>query len=49
MTWHTSIVTEGELEQLLSTIRRVGGSITHSFPCSDGYTVIYTAPEGCAT
>jgi hypothetical protein len=49
MTWHTTTVTASELEQLLSAIRRVGGSITHSFPCRDGYTVIYTAPECCAT
>jgi hypothetical protein len=45
MTWHTVTVTESDLDRLLLTIRRAGGSITHSFPCSDGYTVIYTTLE----
>jgi len=45
MNWHTVTVAEGDLDMLLLTIRRAGGSITHSFPCSDGYTVIYTTHE----
>jgi hypothetical protein len=45
MTWHTVTVTAHDLDQLLLTIRRAGGSITHSFPCSTGYTVIYTTPK----
>jgi hypothetical protein len=45
MTWHTTTVAEGELAQLLLTIRRAGGSITHSFPSPEGYTVIYTTLE----
>ena len=45
MNWHTVTVAERDLDQLLVTIRRAGGSITHSFPCSDGYTVMYTTLE----
>jgi hypothetical protein len=45
MIWHTVTVTEDDLDQLLLTIQRAGGSITHSFPCPDGYTVIYTTHE----
>jgi hypothetical protein len=46
MNWHTVTVAEGDLDQLLLTIRRAGGSITHSFPAANGYTVIYTTLEG---
>lgn len=45
MTWHTVTVAERDLAHLLLSIRRAGGSITHSFPCSAGYTVIYTTLE----
>jgi len=45
MTWHKVVVAENDLDQLLLAIRRDGGSITHSFPCSNGYTVIYTTLE----
>jgi hypothetical protein len=45
MKWQTTTVAADELEQLLLTIRRAGGSITHSFPCTGGYTVIYTTLE----
>ena len=45
MTWHTVTVAQPHLDQLLLTIRRAGGLITHSFPCADGYTVIYTTLE----
>jgi len=31
-----------DLNRFLLTIRRQGASVTHCFPCSDGYTVIYT-------
>jgi len=46
MSWHTVTVTAEDLNQLLLTIRRAGGSITHSFPAATGYTVIYTTLEG---
>lgn len=46
MTWHTVTVAEDDLDQLLLTILRAGGSITHSFPTRDGYTVIYTTHQG---
>lgn len=46
MNWHTVTVADADLNQLLRTIRRAGGSITHSFPAADGYTVIYTTLEG---
>ncbi|WP_158305607.1 MULTISPECIES: hypothetical protein [unclassified Nocardioides] len=45
MTWHTVTVAEDGLEELLLSIRRAGGSITHSFPGSAGYTVIYATVE----
>ena len=45
MTWHTVTVAESDLVQLLLSVRSAGGSITHSFPCSSGYTVIYTTLE----
>jgi hypothetical protein len=45
VTWHTVTVAEDDLDQLFRTIRRTGGAITHSFPCPDGYTVIYTTVE----
>ena len=46
MIWHTITVAESDLEPRLRAIRRAGGSVTHSFPSSDGYTVIYiTAPD----
>jgi hypothetical protein len=45
MTWHTITVAETELDHLLATIRRVGGSIMHSLPSRDGYTVIYATLE----
>jgi hypothetical protein len=45
MNWHTTTVAESDLDELLLTIRRAGGSITHSFPSPDGYTVIYTTVE----
>ena len=45
MTWHTVTVAEDDLDELLLTIRRDGGTVTHSFPCSTGYTVIYTTHE----
>ncbi len=46
MNWHTVTVAEADLDRLLRTIRRAGGSITHSFPGASGYTVIYTTLEG---
>jgi hypothetical protein len=45
MTWHTAIVARDELNQLLASIRRFGGSVTHSLPCSAGYTVVYVTRE----
>ncbi|MFC7363492.1 hypothetical protein [Nocardioides astragali] len=46
MIWHTITVAESDLELRLFAIRRAGGSVTHSFPGADGYTVIYTtAPD----
>lgn len=42
MIWHTVTVAESDLDVRLLDIRRAGGSITHSFPSSEGYTVIYT-------
>jgi hypothetical protein len=45
MTWHTVTVAQSDMDQLMRTIQRAGGSITHSLPCSDGYTVIYTTVE----
>lgn len=45
MNWRTVTVAEGGLDMLLLAIRRAGGSIMHSFPCSDRYTVICTTLE----
>lgn len=45
MNWHTVVVAKDELNQLLVTIRRYGGAITHSLPCSAGYTVTYITRE----
>lgn len=42
MTWHTVTVAADDLPQLLRTIRRAGGSITHSTPGPAGVTVVYT-------
>jgi hypothetical protein len=36
MNWHTVVVARDELIQLLVTIRRFGGSVTHSLPCPVG-------------
>ena len=45
MTWHTVSVAEYELDHLLCLIRRAGGSIAHTFPRQDRYTVIYSTRE----
>jgi hypothetical protein len=45
MTWHTVVVARDELNQLLVSIRRFGGSVTHSLPCRVGYTVTYVTRE----
>jgi hypothetical protein len=45
MNWHTVVVAKDQLNQLLVTIRRLGGSVTHSLPCSVGYTVTYVTRE----
>lgn len=42
MIWHTITVAESDLDLRLVDIRRAGGSVTHSFPSSDGFTIIYT-------
>jgi hypothetical protein len=45
MTWHTVVVAKDELDRLLVTIRRVGGSVTHSLPCAVGFTVTFVTRE----
>jgi len=45
MKWHTATVAEAHLDEFLLRIRRAGGWITHSFPCAEGYTVIYKTLE----
>jgi hypothetical protein len=41
MSWLTEVVPEVEFVALLRTIRRTGGIITGSCPCTEGYAVTY--------
>ena len=41
MTWHTEVATSADFLVLLSAIRRIGGIITSSCPCTSGYRVTY--------
>jgi hypothetical protein len=45
MTWHTEIVPKDDLNLLLGTIRRTGGTITSSRRCPSGYTVTYVTVD----
>ena len=46
MTWHTEIVPKDDLNALLGTIRRTGGTVTGSRPCPSGYCVTYVTLDG---
>ena len=43
MTWHTEIVTPARLQAAFDTIRRTGGTITHSCPCAAGLVITYVS------
>jgi hypothetical protein len=45
MNWHTTIARPNELNDLLDTIRRIGGIITSSRPCAAGYSVTYVVVD----
>lgn len=41
MTWHTETVSCERLDHLLMSIRRAGGTVTRSCPCSAGVRVTW--------
>jgi hypothetical protein len=45
MTWHTELVTRDGFQAALGTIRRAGGTITHSCPCAAGLVITYVMVE----
>lgn len=46
MTWHTEVVDADHLQVLLAIIRRIGGTVTRSCPCADGYSITYVTLDG---
>jgi hypothetical protein len=41
MIWHTEVVDADRFQVLLATIRSIGGTVTSSCPCPDGYSITY--------
>ncbi|MDQ4055065.1 MAG: hypothetical protein M3237_20545 [Actinomycetota bacterium] len=41
MTWHTEVVDVEHFQARLGTVRRTGGTVTHSCPCPAGYSITY--------